>query len=323
MLRLGASIRAGTVPHSVILKKLAAFPRQNALHRTLREVGRLERAIFTCDWLLDPELRRRSHGNPNKGESRRALARAVFFHRLGELRDRTAEDMAHRASGLNLVANAIVLWNTTYLARAVAYVRNPGHRAHGRGIVPCRPAAVGPHRAHRRLSLVGRGGDARALPAAAHQPVQARGVPGFTGGLAYMAAEAPTHPLYRRPNANLPDFSHMNLSLELFFIQTRSGWCIAISMTDPGDIVPFPVSPHDAAFAAGDEQDRYNYSIVHRSRRYSGELLISQLSAQCVQQVSSMGSCTLQALWDEVVRRWPEMADEIVAKVETSAERGG
>jgi TnpA family transposase len=57
-------------------------------------MGRLERAIFTCDWLLDPELRRRSNGNLNKGESRHALARAVFFHRLGELRDRTAEDMA-------------------------------------------------------------------------------------------------------------------------------------------------------------------------------------------------------------------------------------
>ena len=126
VLRLAASIRAGVVPPSVILKKLAAFPRQNALHRALREMGRLERAIFTCDWLLDPELRRRSNGNLNKGESRHALARAAFFHRLGELRDRTAEDMAHRASGLNLVVNAIVLWNTTYLARAVAYARGQG-----------------------------------------------------------------------------------------------------------------------------------------------------------------------------------------------------
>jgi TnpA family transposase len=126
VLRLAASIRAGTVPPSVMLKKLAAFPRQNALHRALREMGRVERAIFTCDWLLDPELRRRSHGNLNKGESRHALARAVFFHRLGELRDRTAEDMAHRASGLNLVVNAIVLWNTTYLSRVVAYVRSQG-----------------------------------------------------------------------------------------------------------------------------------------------------------------------------------------------------
>jgi Tn3 transposase DDE domain len=43
-----------------------------------------------------------------------------------ELRDRTAEDMAHRASELNLVVNAIVLWNTTYLARAADYVRAQG-----------------------------------------------------------------------------------------------------------------------------------------------------------------------------------------------------
>ena len=106
VLRLAASIKAGTVPPSVILKKIAAFPRQNALNRTFREIGRIERSIFTCDWLLDPDLRRRSHGNLNKGESRHALARAVFFHRLGELRDRTAEAMAYRASGLNLVVNA-------------------------------------------------------------------------------------------------------------------------------------------------------------------------------------------------------------------------
>ncbi len=126
VLRLAASIRAGTVPPSVILRKIAAFPRQNVLNRTSREMGRIERSIFTCDWLLDPELRRRSHGNLNKGESRHALARAVFFHRLGELRDRTAQGMAYRASGLNLVVNAIILWNTTYLSRAAACVRGQG-----------------------------------------------------------------------------------------------------------------------------------------------------------------------------------------------------
>jgi TnpA family transposase len=126
VLRLAASIRAGTVQPSVILRKITAFPQQNALNRTLRDMGRIERSIFTCDWLLDADPRRRSHGNLNKGESRHALARAVFFHRLGELRDRTAEAMAYRASGLNLVVNAIVLWNTVYLGRVVGYVREHG-----------------------------------------------------------------------------------------------------------------------------------------------------------------------------------------------------
>lgn len=34
--------------------------------------------------------------------------------------------MAYRASGLNLVVNAIILWNTVYLSRAVDYVRSHG-----------------------------------------------------------------------------------------------------------------------------------------------------------------------------------------------------
>ncbi|MCV5433725.1 Tn3 family transposase, partial [Escherichia coli] len=55
-----------------------------------------------------------------------ALARAIFLHQLGEFRNRAAETMAHRASGLNLVVNAIILWNTVYLSRAVDYIRSQG-----------------------------------------------------------------------------------------------------------------------------------------------------------------------------------------------------
>jgi len=47
----------------------------------------------------------------------------VFIHRLGEIRDRTYENQQHRASGLNLVVTAIILWNTRYLERAVATLR--------------------------------------------------------------------------------------------------------------------------------------------------------------------------------------------------------
>jgi TnpA family transposase len=40
------------------------------------------------DWLESSELRKRVNAGLNKGESRNALARAVFFNRLGEIRDR-------------------------------------------------------------------------------------------------------------------------------------------------------------------------------------------------------------------------------------------
>jgi TnpA family transposase len=59
----------------------------------------------------------------NKGEARNALARAVFFNRLGEMRDRSFENQRYRASGLNLVTAAISLWNTVYLEWAINSLR--------------------------------------------------------------------------------------------------------------------------------------------------------------------------------------------------------
>jgi hypothetical protein len=71
-------------------------------------------------------LRRRVNAGLNKGEARNALARAVFFNRLGEIRDRSFEQQRYRASGLNLVTAAIVLWNTVYLERTIEAMKADG-----------------------------------------------------------------------------------------------------------------------------------------------------------------------------------------------------
>jgi TnpA family transposase len=123
ILRLVTSIKEGTVTASLILRKLASYPRQNSLALALRELGRIERTLFTLNWLLDPALRQKVTAGLNKGEAKNTLARAVCFHRLGEIRDRTYEQQRHRASGLNLVVAAIILWNTVYLDRAVTALR--------------------------------------------------------------------------------------------------------------------------------------------------------------------------------------------------------
>ena len=126
VLRLSASIKQGTVTASLMLRKLGSYPRQNGLAIALRELGRIERSLFILDWLQSVELRRRVHAGLNKGEARNALARAVFFNRLGEIRDRSFEQQRYRASGLNLVTAAIVLWNTVYLERATNALRSHG-----------------------------------------------------------------------------------------------------------------------------------------------------------------------------------------------------
>ena len=86
----------------------------------------LERTLFILEWLQSVGLRRRAHAGLNKGEARNALARAVFFYRLGEIRDRSFEQQRYRASGLNLVMAAILLWNTVYMDRATATIRSNG-----------------------------------------------------------------------------------------------------------------------------------------------------------------------------------------------------
>lgn len=126
ILRLASSIQRGTVTASLMLRKLGSYPRQNGLAFALRELGRIERTLFALEWLQSPELRRRVQAGLNKGESRNALSRAVFFNRLGEVRDRSFENQSYRASGLNLVCAAIILWNTVYLQRAVHALNKHG-----------------------------------------------------------------------------------------------------------------------------------------------------------------------------------------------------
>jgi len=77
--------------------------------------------------LQSVELRRRVQAGLNKGEARNALARAVFFNRLGEIRDRGFEQQRYRASGLNLVTAAVVRWNTVDLKRAAQALHGNGH----------------------------------------------------------------------------------------------------------------------------------------------------------------------------------------------------
>jgi TnpA family transposase len=126
ILRLATSIKQGTVTASLMLRKLGSYPRQNGLAVALRELGRIERTLSTLDWMQSIELRRRVQIGLNKGEAKNTLARAVFLNRLGEIRDRRFENQRYRASGLNLVVTAIILWNTVYLERAIQMLRDSG-----------------------------------------------------------------------------------------------------------------------------------------------------------------------------------------------------
>lgn len=64
----------------------------------------------------DQILGRRCQGGLNKGEAAHKLKRAVFFNQYAEVRDRSFDRQAFRASCFNLVVSAIVHWLPTISA---------------------------------------------------------------------------------------------------------------------------------------------------------------------------------------------------------------
>lgn len=126
VLRLASSIKEGTVTSSLIISKLASYSRQNSLAAALREMGKIEKTIFILDYISSEELRRKIQKGLNKGEAMNGLARAIFFGKQGELRERTMQNQLQKASALNLIINAINIWNTLYLEKAINYKESIG-----------------------------------------------------------------------------------------------------------------------------------------------------------------------------------------------------
>lgn len=126
VLQLAHSIREGKVSGALIMGKLGSYARQNKVATALREMGRIEKTIFVLDYLSNEALRRRIQRGLNKGEAMNGLARALFFGKRGELRERGLQDQLQRASALNILINAISVWNTVYLTEAANILQSKG-----------------------------------------------------------------------------------------------------------------------------------------------------------------------------------------------------
>ena len=136
----------GTVAPSLILRKLAAYPRRNDLAAALREIGRIERTLFMIDWALDPAMQRRAQIGLNKGESHHALKNALRIGRQGEIRGRcrTTEGQHYRMAGLNLLTVIVIYWNTARLGEDTPACPSSPNSCHtprpSDGATSCSPA---------------------------------------------------------------------------------------------------------------------------------------------------------------------------------------
>lgn len=83
---------AGKVAPSRILRKFAAYLRQNDLATALCEVGRIKRTLFVIEWILDTSMQRHAQVGLNKGEAHHSLKNALHLDHAVEARRREGLD---------------------------------------------------------------------------------------------------------------------------------------------------------------------------------------------------------------------------------------
>ncbi len=127
MLRVAGSLKLGHVTASLLVQKLQAYPQKNALALALQEYGRLVRTLHVLRWYANTDDRRRVLRQLNKGEALHDLRAYLMLANKGQLRRHRGEELVHQASCLNLVTNAVILWNTMYMAAVVEQLQREGH----------------------------------------------------------------------------------------------------------------------------------------------------------------------------------------------------
>jgi len=125
-LRAAASMRHGVVVPSLLMRKLANYPRRSRLYQAVTEIGKIEKTLFILHLLGDPAFQRGQLIGLNKGESVQGTARVLFSSRRGELYAYTLEAQAYRTSCLMLLVSLLCSWNTVYLGQAREYMATIG-----------------------------------------------------------------------------------------------------------------------------------------------------------------------------------------------------
>jgi TnpA family transposase len=148
LLRVAGSLKLGWVTASLLIGKLQSYRRRSALTRALQEYGRLVKTIFILRYLESEPLRRRVQVQLNKGEALHALREFLFFAHRGKIRRKQEEEQVHQATCLNLLTNAVIAWNTVYMAAAVDRLRIDGHSVQEADLAhlsPCRYEHINPY----------------------------------------------------------------------------------------------------------------------------------------------------------------------------------
>lgn len=127
LMRVVASIRAGKILPSTLLRKLGNYSRKNRLYRAFREVGRAIRTEFLLRFLSSQELRRQITAATNTAESYNGFSKWLFFGGDGIVPDLDPEDQEKRLKFNQLLADSVVLQNAADMTHALRGLAREGY----------------------------------------------------------------------------------------------------------------------------------------------------------------------------------------------------
>ncbi|MBA3789574.1 Tn3 family transposase [Patescibacteria group bacterium] len=126
MLRLVASLKFRWTTPSLIIRKLQSFPRQHILTQALQEYGRIIKTTFILRYYISETYRRRIDAQLNKSENFHALRGHIHSANRGKIRKPYPEQHLNQANCLNLIVNAVAVWNTVYMQSAIQHLQSTG-----------------------------------------------------------------------------------------------------------------------------------------------------------------------------------------------------
>ncbi len=127
MLRLAGSLKLSWATASLVIQKLHASARKSELAKALQEYGRLIKTLHALSWYESEEKRRWANRQLNKGEAVHSLKVYLSVGNRGMLRRKTDEGLQHQVGCLNLVTNAVILWNSVYMDAALKHLEQEGY----------------------------------------------------------------------------------------------------------------------------------------------------------------------------------------------------
>lgn len=126
MLRIGGSLKFGTVQASELVRSLLRSDRPSSLTQSIIEVGRINKTIYLLNYIGDEGYRRHILRQLNRGEGRHVVARIICHGQRGEIHKRYREGQEDQLGALGLITNAVTLWNTIYMESALNHMKQKG-----------------------------------------------------------------------------------------------------------------------------------------------------------------------------------------------------